>query len=120
MFGGSRTTRFSPVRADRLVCAACALFALTSAMAAGPTVWDSPAIDVFPEHGSVLIGKQTLKDFLADGRLFVHNSTYETGPGRPTGTSGSKPTIRRPVSKIFQRIAGPDANSCSGCRNQSS
>lgn len=78
-----------------------------------------PAIDVFPEHHSVLTGKQTLEDFIANGRhLFVAQFNALDGAGRPMATGDSKPTIRSPVDKLFQRIAGPDANSCSGCHNQ--
>jgi hypothetical protein len=109
----------SPVLVARLICFAYALLALTVSRAAGPPLWDPPAIDVFPEHNSVLTGKQSLEDFLADGhRLFVARFNVLDGAGRPTATGDSKPTIRNRVDKLFQRIAGPDANSCSGCHNQ--
>jgi hypothetical protein len=91
---------------------------LATSQAADPGLWDPPAIDVFPEHNSVSTGKQTLKDFIADGRrLFVAQFNVLDGAGRPMATGDSKPTIRSPVSNLFQRIAGPDANSCAGCHN---
>jgi hypothetical protein len=121
MFGGAHRRRLSLTWVGGLICAACTLFALSSTIlrAEGPALWDPPAIDVFPDHGAVLKGKQSLKDFIADGRrLFMAQFNVLDGAGRPTGTGDSKPTIRSPVTKLFQRIAGPDANSCSGCHNQ--
>ena len=97
----------SPARIGGLICVAYALFALTGSRAAGPPLWDPPAIDVFPEHDSVLTGKQTLEDFAADGhRLFVTRFNVLDGAGRPTATGDSKPTIRNRVDKLFQRVAG--------------
>lgn len=87
--------------------------------AADPTMWDPPAIDVFPNHQSIVTGQKTLTDFIADGRrLFEARFNILDGAGRPAATGDSKPTIRSPVSQLFQRIAGPDANSCAGCHNQ--
>jgi hypothetical protein len=121
MFRGARRRRISLMCVGGLVYAACTFPALpwTTSQAASAELWDSPAIDVFPDHASVLKGKQSLKDFIADGRrLFMTQFNVLDGAGRPTGTGDSKPTIRSPVTKLFQRIAGPDANSCSGCHNQ--
>lgn len=100
--------------------AAYCLFAVATLQAAEPpALWDPPAIDVFPSHDAVLTGKQTLKSFVADGhRLFVTRFNVLDGAGRPTATGDSKPTIRTRVDKLFQRVAGPDANSCSGCHNE--
>lgn len=85
----------------------------------GQVRWDPPAIDVFPEHDGVAKGRQTLDEFVADGhRLFLTSFNVRDGAGRPAATGDSKPTIRTPVGKLFQRIAGPDANSCAGCHNQ--
>jgi len=81
-------------------------------------LWDRPAIDVFPEHDGVANGRQTLNEFVADGRrLFLTSFNVLDGAGRPTATGDSKPTIRAPVGKLFQRIAGPDASSCAGCHS---
>lgn len=78
--------------------------------------WDPAAVDVFPDHSAVVLGKQALADFLADGRrLFLTKFNLLDGAGRPMATGDSKPTIRQPQLSGFQRIAGPDANSCAGC-----
>ncbi|MGY3388762.1 hypothetical protein ACVWW6_001353 [Bradyrhizobium sp. USDA 3311] len=118
MFGKAFTERYPLIR----VCGSifvCAILALPSALTANSALWDPPAIEVFPNHEWVLTGKQSLKEFLADGRqLFMTQFNALDGAGRPTGTGDSKPTIRQPPAKLFQRIAGPDANSCAGCHNQ--
>ncbi|MFQ3458875.1 di-heme oxidoredictase family protein [Bradyrhizobium sp. UFLA01-814] len=119
MFRKAFSERYSLARHRGAVFAACAVLALPAASSAGSVLWDPPAIDVFPNHERVLRGKQSLKEFLADGRqLFMTRFNVLDGAGRPTGTGDSKPTIRRPPTKLFQRIAGPDANSCAGCHNQ--
>ena len=87
----------------------------------GPDVilWDPPAIDVFPNHQAVVEGRQSLAAVLDDGRrLFSTQFNVLDGAGRPSATGDSKPTIRRPVQPMFQRVAGLDANSCAGCHNQ--
>ena len=61
--------------------------------------WDPPAVNVFPEHGDVVRGKQALADFLADGRrLFLTKFNVLDGAGRPmaTGDLTSKRTGRMP------------------------
>ena len=98
-----------------------ALLLPSSAVPAGTgvQVWDPPAVDVFPEHDAVVRGKQSLADFLADGRrLFLTQFNLLDGAGRPMATGDSKPTIRQAGQAQFQRIAGPDANSCAGCHFQ--
>ena len=85
----------------------------------GRPLWDPPAIDVFPQHGAAVRGERPLADFLADGRrLFLAQFNVLDGAGRPMATGDSKPTIRSVGQSMFQRIGGPDANSCAGCHNQ--
>jgi hypothetical protein len=82
--------------------------------------WDPPAIEVFPEHNDYAEGKRPLQELIGMGRkLFRTTFNILDGAGRPNATGDSKPTIRvtRDV-RLFQRIAGPDANSCAGCHNQ--
>jgi hypothetical protein len=81
-------------------------------------IWDPPAIDVFPDHLAAAEGRQSLADFVQAGkRLFVAKFNRLDGAGRPMATGDSKPTIRSKRDQGFQRLAGPDANSCAGCHN---
>jgi len=81
--------------------------------------WDPPAIDVFPDHRAVVEGKESLEKLISSGRrLFGARFNMADGAGRPNATGDSKPTIRATQAQSFQRLAGPDANSCAGCHNQ--
>ena len=81
-------------------------------------IFDGPAITVFPDHEK--IGKSyPLKRALADGKqLFIAKFNRADGAGRPFATEHNFPTRRSEPGPEFQRIAGPDANSCAGCHNQ--
>jgi hypothetical protein len=64
-----------------------------------------------------------LSDLLTYGKkLFMANWTEQDGGGRPltkgTGKALSDPTSPLTGSRGFNRISGPDANSCYGCHNQ--
>jgi hypothetical protein len=85
-----------------------------------PGDWDPPAVDVFPDHNEFASEKRPLQELIGMGRkLFRVSFNRADGAGRPNATGDSKPTIRltRDVP-LFQRIAGPDANSCAGCHNR--
>jgi len=63
-----------------------------------------------------------LKDLLDYGKkLFSANWTEEEGAGRPktkgTGTALADPSHPLVGDRAFNRISGPDANSCYGCHN---
>src|ERR1700749_2479681 len=63
-----------------------------------------------------------LKDLLAYGRkLFIANWTDQDGGGRPltkgNGIAFSDPSKPLSGSRAFNRLSGPDANSCYGCHN---
>jgi len=63
-----------------------------------------------------------LKDLLAYGKkLFMANWTDQDGGGRPlmkgNGTALSDPSKPLVGSRAFNRLSGPDANSCYGCHN---
>ena len=63
-----------------------------------------------------------LRDLLAYGRkLFMANWTDQDGGGRPlmkgNGTALSDPSKPLSGSRAFNRLSGPDANSCYGCHN---
>ena len=57
----------------------------------------------------------------AGKRLFIANWTQEDGRGRPLakGTGQALSDRSRPLTgaRAFNRISGPDANSCQGCHN---
>jgi hypothetical protein len=64
-----------------------------------------------------------LLDLIAYGKkLFCANFTEQEGAGRPqskgTGKSLSDPSAPLIGARAFNRISGPDANSCVGCHNQ--
>ena len=64
-----------------------------------------------------------LHALLADGqRLFTAVWTSQEGGGRPlskgTGDSLSDPASRLTFPRNFNRISGPEANSCAGCHNR--
>ena len=91
---------------------------LSTAAHATQEIYDGPAITVFPDHEK--IGKSyALKRAVADGRrLFMTKFNLADGAGRPFATEHNVPTRRSEAGPNFQRIAGPDANSCAGCHNQ--
>src|SRR5712664_1459073 len=55
-------------------------------------------------------------------KLFMANWTIQEGAGRPssTGTGSPLSDSTQPLvfPRAFNRISGPDANSCAGCHNQ--
>ncbi len=63
-----------------------------------------------------------LKELLEYGKkLFMANWTEQEGAGRPetkgTGTALSDPSQPLVGARAFNRVSGPDANSCYGCHN---
>ena len=55
-------------------------------------------------------------------KVFMANWTEEEGAGRPltkgTGVALADPTHPLTGARAFNRVSGPDANSCYGCHNQ--
>ena len=65
----------------------------------------------------------SVQELLAYGKkLFMANWTEEEGAGRPltkgTGTALADPSHPLTGMRAFNRVSGPDANSCYGCHNQ--
>lgn len=83
-------------------------------------IWENRAVDVFPDHDQVAKGWQSVQHMIeAGGKLFETRFNVLDGAGRPLATGHSDPSKRRkPAAERFNRIAGPDANSCAGCHNQ--
>jgi cytochrome c peroxidase len=81
-------------------------------------IYDEPAITVNPIHDK--IGKAyPLSRAVRDGKLLFRTKfNLADGAGRPLATEHIFPTRRSVPGPAFQRIAGPDANSCAGCHNQ--
>lgn len=66
--------------------------------------------------------KLSLKELLEFGKkLFMANWTEQDGGGRPrtkgTGTALSDPSHPLTGARAFNRVSGPEANSCYGCHN---
>jgi hypothetical protein len=64
-----------------------------------------------------------VQELLAYGKkLFMANWTEEEGAGRPltkgTGAALADPSHPLTGMRAFNRVSGPDANSCYGCHNQ--
>ncbi len=94
------------------------LFGLRTGVAQPAVVIDPPGITVFPIHDAIGTEAYPLARAVADGRrLFRTKFNLADGAGRPEATGDSKPTPRTRMSTAFQRVAGPDANSCAGCHN---
>src|SRR5258708_1375551 len=67
----------------------------------------------------------TIPQLIAFGeKLFTAKWTIQEGQGRPkTKGTGPEPTLSNSSEPLgfprnFNRISGPDANSCSGCHNE--
>src|SRR5712664_2456086 len=67
----------------------------------------------------------TIPELIAFGeKLFTAKWTIQEGQGRPnTKGTGPAPPLSNPseplvIPRNFNRISGPDANSCSGCHNE--
>jgi cytochrome c peroxidase len=82
--------------------------------------WDPPAVRFHPDHDAVVRDFSLISSFIEAGRqLFKTKFNVIDGAGRPEATGDSKPTIRlRRDLPLFNRVAGPDANSCAGCHNE--
>jgi Di-haem oxidoreductase, putative peroxidase len=98
--------------------AVAAAFGLAGVGMAAQELFDAPAINVFPDHDAIGHG-YSIQRAIQDGRkLFMARFNLLDGAGRPYATMHNFPTARSDPGPGFQRVAGPDANSCSGCHNQ--
>lgn len=85
-----------------------------------PAIGSEKAVPLHLSGGKeIQIPPRELIDFGA--RLFSANWTEEDGAGRPLSTGTGKrltdPTQRLDRLRTFNRVSGPDANSCAGCHN---
>ncbi|MCP4070222.1 MAG: hypothetical protein GY742_00605 [Hyphomicrobiales bacterium] len=84
--------------------------------------WSEKAITDHVQQSRLtgILTTQELNLLAAKGKkLFDAKFTVLDGAGRPLATHAIIPTKRkRPIQKAFNRISGPDANSCASCHNQ--
>ena len=81
-------------------------------------IGDAPAVEVHFSQSSIEKGKYTLEELIEHGELlFTASFNALDGAGRPTRTGDARFRDRREGIESFNRISGPDANSCSGCHN---
>jgi len=101
---------------------AVALVAPTVRSAAGdePVIGDERAITRHVDQREIDDGRMGLSQILAAGEhLFTASLSELDGAGRPlqNGIFPPKYRARRDGPGAFNRISGPEANSCSGCHN---
>ena len=100
--------------------AVCTLGGTVSAMADSSQIGREVAIPSHLANGQELtLPTHQLLDF--GRKLFAANWTHEEGGGRPM-TKGTGAPITDPGGPLvfprnFNRVSGPDANSCAGCHN---
>ena len=84
------------------------------------TIGDTPALKIHTSQSAVERGDLTLEEVFERGQaLFMTSFNTLDGAGRPetTDTSSSNFRPRQEFPRNFNRISGPDANSCVACHN---
>ncbi|MBK7876043.1 MAG: hypothetical protein IPJ77_09865 [Planctomycetes bacterium] len=86
----------------------------------GPiAVGDAPVIGTHLSQTAIEQQQVELGELLLAGReLFLANFNELDGGGRPETTGTGVARARREFPENFNRISGPDANSCAGCHNK--
>ena len=102
------------------VLAACGDSGGASEQLAEPIIGDAPALDGRTSQLAIDAGEITLDELVDRGRtLFVSSFNTLDGAGRPetTDVGPSNFRDRREFPDNFNRISGPDANTCVACHN---
>lgn len=84
----------------------------------GSPIGDAPSIAVHVTQSDIDSGELDLDDLIERGSILMtafFNSL--DGAGRPESTGTGASRSRRETPQNFNRISGPDANSCSACHN---
>ena len=84
------------------------------------TIGDSPALKIHTSQSEAERGELTLEEVVDRGQtMFTTSFNTLDGAGRPetTDTSSSNFRPRQEFPRNFNRISGPDANSCVACHN---
>ncbi len=83
-----------------------------------PIIGDEPAIKRHLSQQDIEAGKYTIEELIEHGReLFVASFNTLDGAGRPELTGEGRDRAMRVMPDNFNRISGPDANSCQDCHN---
>ncbi|MDA1096625.1 MAG: hypothetical protein O3B84_05155 [Chloroflexi bacterium] len=81
-------------------------------------IGDVPTISIHTNQREIEDGRLPLKVVVNRGRaLFTASFNTLDGAGRPTTTGGMEQRDRQEFPDNFNRISGPDSNSCVGCHN---
>ena len=83
-----------------------------------PHIGEGPAFRHHLNQADIENRTLTLKDLLSTGELLM-KASFNTldGAGRPSSTGTGDSRESRDSPENFNRISGPDANSCAGCHN---
>ena len=83
-----------------------------------PIIGDEPAITRHISQDDINAGKYDIEELIEHGRM-LFEASFNTldGAGRPELTGDGTARRVRTMPQNFNRISGPDANSCIGCHN---
>lgn len=87
----------------------------------GANPGDERAVTQHTDQGLIDQGRVPFKTLVQRGAaIFTAAFTEEEGRGRPTQTGVVPPLFRSPRTGVegFNRVSGPDADSCAGCHNR--
>ncbi len=83
-----------------------------------PIIGEEPAVKRHISQADIEAGDVSLEELIAHGRdLFMASFNSLDGAGRPEQTGKGDFRKRREMPDNFNRISGPDANSCMACHN---
>ena len=83
-----------------------------------PIIGDEPAVTRHISQEDIDAGKHDIEELIEHGRM-LFEASFNTldGAGRPELTGDGTARRSRMMPQNFNRISGPDANSCVGCHN---
>ena len=83
-----------------------------------PVIGDEPAIARHISQDDIDAGEYDIEELIEHGRM-LFEASFNTldGAGRPELTGDGTARGARSIPQNFNRISGPDANSCVGCHN---
>lgn len=97
---------------------ASAVHSLETTETTVPVIGEEPAVLRHMSQADIEAGKVSLDELMAHGRdLFMASFNSLDGAGRPEQTGKGDTRSRREMPDNFNRISGPDANTCMACHN---
>ena len=85
---------------------------------AGEPLGDAPALRSHVAQADAESGAESVDSLIEKGKkIFAASFNTLDGQGRPATTGTGAPRLPRSAPQNFNRISGPDSNSCSGCHN---